>query len=308
MRFFLWTGFGESKDSYGGMHEERLAGYGQGNAASGPGFTALSSLIVNAYLREGFGAKIYSSYYRRLLLLAAVMYVDDTDMIHWVQNPSCSPGDLIAAAQTATYAWGGLANATGAAMKPEKCYAYFLSYLYDNGRARLRPIQSLPPPSGYIALADGTTAPSHTRVPLPDGTLSPIPTLLNEDISLLLGVWFGPASGGATHVRAMARKGYNWVDRMKSRPLPHDLAWRSFIHQLQPGMMWGIATVVMSPLKLLEQFQRVYFRCLPSLNVNQHINLPWWLIPERYQGLGLPNFTLISLASKLFLIQHGWGF
>ncbi len=293
MRFFLWTGFGESKDSYGSTHEEHLTGYGQENAASGPDFTALSSLIVNASLREGFGANMYSSYYRRLLLLAAVMYVDDTDMIHWAQNPSCSPGNLIAAAQTATYAWGGLAIATGAAMKPEKYYAYFLSYWYDNGRARLRPIRSLLPPSGYIALANGTTAPSHMRVPLPDSTSAPIPTLHNEDASLMLGIWVGPASGGAMHVREMARKGYNWADRMKSRPLPHDLAWWSFIHQLQPGMMWGITTVVMSPLKLLEQFQRVYFICLPSLNVNQHIDLPWRLIPERYQGLGLPNYALI---------------
>jgi hypothetical protein len=298
-------GFGESKDSYGGMHDKHLTGYGQGNAASGPGFTALISLIVNAYLHEGFGAKIYSSYYRRLLLLAVVMYVDDIDMIHWAQNPSCSPGELIAAAQTATYAWRGLAIATGAAMKPEKCYAYFLSYSYDNGQARLRPIRSLPPPSEYIALANGTTAPSHMRVPLPDGTSAPISTLHNEDASLMLGVWVGPASGGATHIREMARKGYNWVDRMKSCPLPHDLAWRSFIHQLQLGMMWGIATVIKYPLKLLEQFQRVYFRCLPSLNVNRHINLPWQLIPERYQGLGLPNYALISLASKLSVIQRG---
>ncbi len=37
MGFFLRTGFGESKQSFGGMHEERLAGYGQGNAALGPG-------------------------------------------------------------------------------------------------------------------------------------------------------------------------------------------------------------------------------------------------------------------------------
>jgi hypothetical protein len=133
MRFFLCTGFGESKDSYGGTHGECLAGYGQRNAASGPGFTALSSLIVNAYLRKGHGAKIYSSFYGRLLLLAAVMYVDDTDMIHWAQNSSCTSDKLIASSQTATYAWGALAIATGAAMKPEKCYAYFLSYSYDNG-------------------------------------------------------------------------------------------------------------------------------------------------------------------------------
>jgi hypothetical protein len=215
---------------------------------------------VNAYLSNGFGAQIYSSYYKRLLLLAAVMYFDDTDLIHWARHPSCSPDQLIAAAQTATYAWGGLAIATGAAMKPDKCYTYFLSYWYDRGRAsKLRTINALPGSIASITLPNGAIAPSHLRVPLPDGTSAPIPTLCNEDASLMLGVWAGPASGGGKHIHEMARKGYTWADRMKSCPLPPNLAWKSFNHQLQPGMMWGITTVVMSPLKLLEQFQRVYF-------------------------------------------------
>ena len=303
MRFFLWTGFGESKQSYGGTHEQRLAGYGQGNAASGPGFTALSSLIVKAYLREGHGAQIYSSYYTRLLLLAAVMYVDDTDLIHWSRSLVCTPEELIAAALTATYAWGGLAIATGAAMKPEKCYAYFLSFWFDKGRAKLRTRNALPTPSSLITMPDGSIAPSHLRVPLPDGTSAPIPTLSNEETSLMLGVHWSPSSGGKVHIKEMAKKGYNWADRMTSRPLPHELAWKSFNQQLQPGMTWGIATVVLPPQKLLAQFQRVYFRCLPSLNVNCHIELPWRLIPERYQGLGLPNFALVSLTSKLAFIQ-----
>jgi hypothetical protein len=76
----------------------------------------MSSLIVNAYLHDGFGAWIYSSYYKRLLILAAVMYVDDTDLVHWSSLPSCTPVELIVAVQTATYAWGGLAIATGVAM------------------------------------------------------------------------------------------------------------------------------------------------------------------------------------------------
>ncbi len=76
MQFFLCTGFGELASSYGGTHEERLAGFGQGNAAAGPGFTAMSSLIVKAYICNGFGAQIYSSYYQQLLILVAVMYVD----------------------------------------------------------------------------------------------------------------------------------------------------------------------------------------------------------------------------------------
>ena len=91
MRFFLRTGFGESTQSYGGTHEERLAGFGQGNAASGPGFTALSSLIVNAYLRDGYGAQIYSSFYKRLLILAALTTpTSSIGLAHRIAIPSNS--------------------------------------------------------------------------------------------------------------------------------------------------------------------------------------------------------------------------
>jgi hypothetical protein len=32
------------------------------------------------------------------------------------------------------------------------------------------------------------------------------------------------------------------------------------------------------------------------------------MIPEQYQGLGMPNFALISLALKLLYLQCNWGF
>ncbi len=252
MHFFLRTGFGESKTSYGRSHEERLTRYGQGNTAAGPGFTAMSSLIVNAYLHDGYGARIYSSYYKRLLILAAVMYVDDTNLVHWSSVPSCTPTELIVAAQTATYAWGGFAIATRAAMKPEKCYTYFLSYWYNRGRAKLRTVKALPDSIAPITLPSGATAPSHLRVPLPGGTSAPIPILRNEHASLMLGIYFGPTSGGSTHIQEMAKTGYAWSDRIRSCPLPPNLAWKSFIHQLLPGMAWGIATVILSHQKLLK--------------------------------------------------------
>ncbi len=89
------------------------------------------------------------------------MDVDDTDLVHWSGVPSGTPTELIAAAQTATYVWGGLAIATGAAMKPEKCYAYFLSYWYDCGWAKLRTVKALPDSIAPITLPSGKTAPSH---------------------------------------------------------------------------------------------------------------------------------------------------
>jgi hypothetical protein len=168
----------------------------------------------------------------------------------------------------------------------------------------MRTISSLPTPSALITMPDGSTVPSHLRVPLPDGTSAPIPTLRNEETSLMLGVHWSPLSGGGKHANEMAKKGYNWADCMKSHPPPHDLAWKSFNLQLQPGMTWGIATMVMPPQKLLAQFQQVYYKCLPRLNVNCHIELPWCLIPEQYQGLRMTNFALVSWTSKLAFIQQ----
>jgi hypothetical protein len=136
------------------------------------------------------------------------MDIDDTDLIHWADQPSCSPSKLIAAAQTAAYAWGSLAIATGAAMKPKKCYAYFLSYWYNRECAELRMVRAIPASIAPITLPSGKIAPSHLRAPLPDGTLAPILTLRNKDTSLMLGIYIGPTSGGGTHICKMAKKGF----------------------------------------------------------------------------------------------------
>jgi hypothetical protein len=38
------------------------------------------------------------------------------------------------------------------------------------------------------------------------------------------------------------------------------------------------------------------------------MDLPWHLNPERYQGLQMANYALVSLASKLSFLQCNWGF
>ncbi len=103
----------------------------------------------------------------------------------------------------------------------------FLSYWFDGGHAKLRTVKALTDSIAPITLPTGEIAPLHLRVPLPDGTAAPIPTLCNKDASLMLGVHLGPASGGEPHIFKMARKGYIWADRMKSCPLPPNLAWQS---------------------------------------------------------------------------------
>jgi hypothetical protein len=94
LQYMLKTGFGESTETYGGTSTLPNSGLGQGSGASPPGFTALSLLIVNAYRRMGHFLNILLSYSVRLFFLAAVMYVNDTNLLHWPPSTTTEPEEL----------------------------------------------------------------------------------------------------------------------------------------------------------------------------------------------------------------------
>ena len=69
-------------------------------------------LIVNAYKRLGHGATLTSAYMARVFWLAAVMYVDNTDLLHVASSATASDGKFIKHVQEGTIDWGMLAQAT----------------------------------------------------------------------------------------------------------------------------------------------------------------------------------------------------
>jgi hypothetical protein len=104
MRFFLRTGYSEFMDSYGGTSEERTLGFGQGNSVAGPGFLALSAQIVNAYIRDGHGACIQTSFTDCSFVLASVIYVNNTDLPHVTALVMATPREMIDHTQKSTNA------------------------------------------------------------------------------------------------------------------------------------------------------------------------------------------------------------
>ena len=60
-----------------------------------PDFSALSSIDIGAYKKYGGGAKITSPYLNRDFLCAAVMFVDGTDLLHWVDSPKDKDKELL---------------------------------------------------------------------------------------------------------------------------------------------------------------------------------------------------------------------
>jgi hypothetical protein len=164
MQYVLKMSFGKSSDSYGGTTTSPNFGLGQGSGASPPGFLALSSLIINAYRQMGHGAKILSSFSCHLFHLTVVMYVDDTNLLHWPKLSSTNPDDLIAHVQNATTDYGHLAITLSGILKKMKCSVYFLDYKYVRSCACMKSLGDLPVSQCYIPEGD-EMLPSHITIP-----------------------------------------------------------------------------------------------------------------------------------------------
>ena len=95
-------------------------GMGQESGGSNPGCAFTFTPVVNAYKRKGFHAVMHSAWSRRVMLLAALSYVDDTDLLlRALENQSTQ--EFMELIQQAITFWGQLVLATGGVLKQSKC-------------------------------------------------------------------------------------------------------------------------------------------------------------------------------------------
>ena len=81
MKYYLRSGFGDAvAPSFQETEETPFFGFGQGNGAAPSSFQVLATLIMNAYIGLGHNVIMKSAITGALFSLAAVMYVDDTDL------------------------------------------------------------------------------------------------------------------------------------------------------------------------------------------------------------------------------------
>ncbi|KAL7460292.1 hypothetical protein ACHAXS_000754 [Conticribra weissflogii] len=83
MQYHLWTGFGQAVVPFGGRPNDPCFGLGQGNGAAHSGFSAANILMINSYKLHNHGMQVTTPYSLLSFVLAAILYVDDTDLLHW---------------------------------------------------------------------------------------------------------------------------------------------------------------------------------------------------------------------------------
>ncbi len=82
MKFFLRTAFEDSKEFVDLTIEVKTQALGQGNGASLAGWCVISIMIFWAHGAKGHGAHFISPMSHVHSSLSAILYIDDTDLLH----------------------------------------------------------------------------------------------------------------------------------------------------------------------------------------------------------------------------------
>jgi hypothetical protein len=213
MKFFQRTGFGEYKTFFGGnSFFPYMMGLGQGSRAAPSSWIQLSAVLVTIVKQFALGALIQDPISEELIHTMGALYVDNTDLYTWKEH-IMDPGELWCQTQIELEQWSCLLNATGGALKPEKCFWYLLDYECSEGE--------------WTYAKEMTT---ELRITNPDGTKSPIKQEKVTEFKKTLGIYDSLLGDNKGHLSYIVKKATQWVNRMKNGHLPSHIAWMAYKH------------------------------------------------------------------------------
>ncbi len=103
-----------------------------GNGASPAGWAVISICILGAHGKKGHGAKFTCPITHLQHHLSAILYVDNTDLLHIDLTKNETVNEVHRAIQESVFSWGNLLIATGGALQPAKCFYSLILFKWKN--------------------------------------------------------------------------------------------------------------------------------------------------------------------------------
>lgn len=294
MKYFLRTAFGDSKNFANSTIRLKYQGLCQGNGAAPAGWAVISITILNAHKRKGHSATFRCPITRLVKKLAAILFVDDCDLIHLAMEEDESVSLTHDRMQQSVINWGELLIGSGGAYKPIKCFYHLLSF-------------------GWKANGDWFYEPNHESedfdlvVPMPDGSFVTIDHLPADTARETLGVWSCPTGCAKGALAAMQQKAQDWTDRAKEGSLKRRDVWFLADKQMWPSVGYGLCCN-MAPLKDLEHcLKRQYWQIVPLGGVIRTTPEAIRQLDRGFYGVGLPHpgVECLIAQSQSLLMHYG---
>ncbi len=258
MRIFTRTGYSDSRRYFGGESMDLpFCSLGQGSKSAPASWVQLSSVMVNCYKQKGFGAKIRDPILGEVCISFGCSFVDDTDLYNMEEGRLNEVTAFHEESQQSINWWSAFLTATGGAIKDAKSFWYLLSYKcsegiweYENNQRNIT-LQSSE--HNVVALTNY----KHTHA---------VKTL---------GVLTEPCGGHASQLIAIRDKTNLWIQKMTNGHLPASHVWISYLHQLRPGILYGLGLLSNDMESASTCLRDTEYRLLPMLGVNRNIKRGW---------------------------------
>ena len=212
MKYFLRTAYLDSKEYVGSTIEVKFQGLCQGNGAAPTGQALISITIINAHKRKVHGGHFICPISRSGGHLAAILFVDDTDLIHIDMNQDQYVHEEHVAIQESIVNWGRLLISTGGSLKPIKFFYHMISFVWSSDRR-------------WKYESNEEDEEHDIAVPMTDGSLVTIEHVAVGKSKETFGVHTCPSEGNKGALKAMQDKAQGWVDKAKNRKLKRRSVW-----------------------------------------------------------------------------------
>ncbi len=293
MIFFLLIGFGDLKTFVGGGISIKMQGLCQGNGALPAGWAVISICILNAHRKKGHGAKFLCPITKLKHHLSAILYMDNTDLLHIDLTKDERVEDLHIAIQESVNSWGNLLIATKGVLQPSKCFYSIVSFKWTNGEWSYA--------ENNIRREYGIT------VPLPGGRKAAISHKSVPHAEKTLGAMASPDGDSISSICMMQDKAQQWINDVRGSHLHCRNVWFLLKVQFWLRVGYGLCSSMASFQDLERALHKQYYQILPLGGIVRTTPVESRMIDAGFFGIGLPHLgvkALISMTNKL-LMHYG---
>ena len=291
MRHYIRTAHGDSDEFYTGSTTRPLQGGGQGNAAAGPMWLAISVILLSIMATLPINATIVTAISLQTLVFSAIMYVDDTDLL-FLGSTSDDADTLTNKAQILIDKWCSTLWITGGCLRPDKCWWYLLDFKWHR--------------NGTWKYATKKDSPGELVIPDHQLNEEQIERCEPHVGKETLGTYLAPDGNNVEQLNKMTQDTKQWAAQMKRGFMSKFSADLSVRTRIMKSLEYPTAAITLNETECKTIMKIILNAALPKMGINRRAGHAYLYGPSRYQGLNFPNLYTEMCAHRLITVmKHG---
>jgi hypothetical protein len=286
------TGYGDSSASYGGdVWLIPIHGIEQGNGAGPAIWAVVSTPLLNALRKKGFGFELISPLSSQYHKFVGYAFVDDTDII---LSALCNDDQqVINKLQEAVDLWEHWLKTTCGAIVPEKTAWWLVSFWWSGGEWR------------YALIDD---FPSNLYVDNISGERKKIRRLESHQAYKTLGVFIAPDGNSTDHFNKLLTLAMSWADAMRTGFIRREEAWLAVNSTILRSLAYSLPALRLSRQQWDCILSPILQYCLPAMGVCRYFPRKLVFASSSHFGLGFKHLhTVQEIAHIKDIIWHNFS-